>query len=219
MDNLVFLEPNKIGAEPFTTSDVIAQWTGNSYRSVQRITEKQIKALETFGRVRFEITPFKTRGGVQNKKIYHLNEPQATLLITFLKNTPAVVKFKTELVRQFYAMRTELQRRQISKLDRKPIREALTDGIKALPESPHKSMWYKHYTDLIYRTITGKSAKQLREERGAPPKAPASDYMTADELEAVSKMENRVAVMLEMGMNYQQVKAALNNLMIAVHAG
>lgn len=219
LDSLVFLEPNRIGAEPFTTSDVIAQWTGNSYRSVQRIIEKQINALETFGRVRFEITPFKTRGGVQNKKIYRLNEPQATLLITFLKNTPIVVKFKTELVRQFYAMRTELQRRQIAKLDRKPIRESLTDGIKTLPETPHKSMWYKHYTDLIYRNITGKTAKQLRENRGAPPKATASDYMTSAEIEAVTRMENRVAVMLEMGMDYQQIKTMLGNLMITAHAG
>lgn len=219
MDSLVFLEPNKIGAEPFTTSDVIAQRTGNSYRSVQRIIEKQIKALETFGQVRFEITSVKYSRGTNDKKVYHLNEPQATLLITFLKNTPIVVKFKTELVRQFYAMRTELQRRQIAKLDRKPIRESLTDTIKALPETPHKSMWYKHYTDLIYRTVTGKTAKQLREERGAPPKATASDYMTADEVEAVTRMENRVAVMLEMGMNYQQIKVTLGNLMISAHAG
>ncbi|MDF1495188.1 Rha family transcriptional regulator [Caproiciproducens sp. CPB-2] len=219
MSDLVFLEPNKIGAEPFTTSDVIAECTGNNYRSVQRTIEKQIKALETFGRVRFEITPFKTRGGIQNKKIYHLNESQATLLITFLKNTPVVVKFKTELVRQFYTMRTELQRRQIAKLDRKPIRESLTDGIKALPETPHKSMWYKHYTDLIYRIVTGMSAKQLREERDAPLKVTASDYMSAEEIEAVAAMENRVAVMLEMGMDYQQIKAALGNLKITAHAG
>ena len=220
MDSLVFLEPNKIGAEPFTTSDVVAQQTSNSYRSVQRIIEKQIKALETFGVMRFEITlPRKGSKGGRPKKVYRLNEPQATLLITFLKNTPVVVKFKTELVRQFYAMRTELQCRQIAKLDRKPIRESLTDGIKAMPETPHKTMWYKHYTDLIYRTVTGKTAKQLRGARGAPPKAVASDYMTADEIEAITRMENRVAVMLEMGMDYQQVKAALKNLKIAAHAG
>lgn len=216
MNEFVFLEPNRIGAEPFTTSDVIAQWTGNSYRSVQRIIENQIKALETFGITRFEITLSGKRG--RPKKVYRLNEPQATLLITFLKNTPIVVKFKTELVRQFYAMRTELQRRQIAKLDRKPIRESLTDGIKALPETPHKSMWYKHFTDLIYRTVTGKTAKQLRETRGAPTKAIASDYMEADELEAVTRMENRVAVMLEMGMNYQQIKTMLGNLKITEHA-
>lgn len=220
MESLVFLEPNKIGAEPFTTSDVIAQQTGNNYRSVQRTIESQIKALETFGVMRFEITlPRKGSKGGRPKKVYRLNEPQATLLITFLKNTPVVVKFKTELVRQFYAMRTELQRRQIAKLDRKPIRESLTDGIRAMPETPHKTMWYKHYTDLIYRTVTGKTAKQLREDRGAPPRATASDYMMAEEIEAVTRMENRVAVMLEMGMNYQQIKAELRNLRITAHAG
>lgn len=219
MNEFVFLEPNKIGAEPFTTSDVIAEFTGNNYRSVQRIIEKQIDALKTFGQVRFEITPVKYSRGTNDKKVYRLNEPQATLLITFLKNTPVVVKFKTELVRQFYAMRAELQRRQIAKFERKPIRESLTDGIKALPETPHKTMWYKHYTDLIYRTVTGMNAKQLRQHRNAPPKAVASDYMTADEIEAVARMENRVAVMLEMGMNYQQIKMALENLRISVHAG
>lgn len=30
MSDLVFLEPNKIDSEPFTTSDVIAEKTGNS---------------------------------------------------------------------------------------------------------------------------------------------------------------------------------------------
>ena len=155
----------------------------------------------------------------QSELIYRLNEEQATLLMTYLKNTAPVRKFKKELVRQFYAMRTELQRRQIAKADRKPIRESLTDGIKALPESPHKSMWYKHYTDLIYRSVTGKTAKQLREERGAPLRATASDYMTSEEIEAVSAAENRVAVMLEMGMDYQQIKAMLSNLKILAHAG
>ncbi len=105
MPDLVFINPKGKDMEPYTTSDIVAEMTGNSYRSVQRIIEKQEKRLETFGRVRFEITPLKTKGGLQNKKIYHLNEPQATLLITFLKNTDLVADFKMELVRQFYAMR------------------------------------------------------------------------------------------------------------------
>ena len=40
MKDIVFLQPNKIDSEPFTTSDVIAEWTGNNYRSVQRIIER-----------------------------------------------------------------------------------------------------------------------------------------------------------------------------------
>lgn len=219
MDNLVFLEPNKIGAEPFTTSDVIAKCAQVKHHAVQVLVQKYESDLKEFGKVSFEMRASESSKTNQSELIYHLNEEQATLLMTYLKNTAPVRKFKKKLVRQFYAMRTELQRRQIAKLNRKPIRESLTDGIKALPETPHKSMWYKHYTDLIYKTVTGMTAKRLRETRNAPPKSTASDYMTSAEIEAVARMENRVAVMLEMGMNYQQIKAALGNLMISAHAG
>lgn len=216
MENLVFLEPNKIGAEPFTTSKVIAEFSGVAHKKIKIAISNHIKEFKSFGL----LAPYKTEStGGRPEEAYRLNEPQATFLMTLLKNTPIVVEFKRRLVEQFYAMRTELQRRQIAKLDRKPIRESLTDGIRAMPETPHKTMWYKHYTDLIYRTVTGKTAKQLREDRGAPPRMTASDYMTAEEIEAVTRMENRVAVMLEMGMSYQQIKASLGNLRIMAHAG
>lgn len=130
MSELVYLEPKRIDAEPFTTSDVIAEYTQNSYRSIQRTIERQLKRLETFGRVRFEITPLQTKGGVQDHKVYHLNEAQATLLITFLKNTDIVADFKVELVRQFYAMRAELLQRQMRRAELNPIRRELTDIIR-----------------------------------------------------------------------------------------
>ena len=133
--------------------------------------------------MRFEITPQQTKGGLQDKKIYYLNEPQATLLITFLKNTDVVADFKTELVRQFYLMRAELQKRQIAKLDRKPIRRELTDVIQ---EDPNHNKWdYKLLTDLAYKSVLGKNAVQIRKERGAKPHDTASDYMTASEITAV----------------------------------
>ena len=209
MNEIVFLEPNKIDSEPFTTSDIVAEMTGNNYRSVQRIIEKQIQRLETFGVMRFEITlPPKGSKGGRPKKIYWLNEPQATLLITFLKNTDTVADFKTELVRQFYIMRAELMKRQMYRLELKPIRREMTDVIQEVDTSK----WaYKKYTDLAYKTALGKNAAQLRKERGAPTKAKAIDYMTAEEIAAVSKLQNQIGVLLEMGMDYQQVKAILLN--------
>ena len=82
MSNLVFLEPNKIDAVPFTTSDIIAESTKISYRSIQRTIERQSHRLETFGRVRFEIAPLQTKGGVQDHNIYIRNEEHHTLQIT-----------------------------------------------------------------------------------------------------------------------------------------
>lgn len=208
MKDLVFLEPNKIDSEPFTTSDVIAEFTENSYRSIQRTIERQMKRLETFGQVRFQITPVKYARGTNEKKIYHLNEPQATLLITFLKNTDIVADFKTELVKQFYNMRTELQKRHMRRIELNPIRREMTDVIQEVDES----VWaYKKYTDLAYKVALGKNASQLRKERNAPKTAVAIDYMTADEISKVSKLQNQIAVLLEMDMDYHQIKSMLIN--------
>lgn len=213
MNNLVFLEPDKIDAVPFTTSDVIAECAGVASRSVYLLIEKHMDALKRFGRVSFEMTPFETKGGVQNKKIYHLNEEQSTLLITFLKNTEPVVAFKTELVRQFYAMRTELQKRRIYRDELKPIRREMTDVIN---EMPGHSIWdFKHFTDLAYKAVTGKNAAQLRKDRNAKKDAVAVDYMAADEIREITKLQQRIAVLLEMGMDYGQIKAlVMNRLMV-----
>lgn len=206
MNEIVFLEPNKLDSEPFTTSDIIAEKTGNSYRSIQRIIEHHKNRLESFGRVRFEITPFETKGGIQKHKIYYLNEPQATLLITFLRNTDLVADFKTELVRQFYAMRNELLRRQIERATLKPIRREMTDVIQEYDDG----RWsYKKYTDLAYKSVLGKNAAQIRKERGAPKAAKAVDYLTADELAAVTKGTYQISVLLEKTQDYAFVKALM----------
>lgn len=60
---------------------------------------------EAFGRVEFEIQPFETNGGIQKREIAILNEQQATLLVTYCKNTETVRKFKVALVKAFYEMR------------------------------------------------------------------------------------------------------------------
>ena len=207
MNNLVYLTPNT--EEPFTTSEVIAECAGVKRDTVQKLIQRHEKDLREFGRVGFEIRTLQTRGGQQMAKVYHLNEQQATLLLTFLRNTPVVIEFKKELVRQFFAMRKELMNIKAIKAERKPLRTSMTDAIKALPDSPHKQFKYSQYTDLAYTAALGRTARQLRKERGADKGATASDYMNADELAAVASMENRISVLLDIGMSYQQIKNSL----------
>lgn len=210
MEDLVYLSPNT--KDPFTTSEVIAECTGVQHHTITRLIQQHEKDFKEFGKVRFQIEPLPGSKTGQKVKTYHLNEQQATLLMTYLRNTEVVREFKKELVRQFYAMREELQEVRLQKAMRKPIRLGMTDAIQALPDSPHKQFKYRQYTDLAYRAVLGKSAKELREERGASKTATASDYMSAAEIEAVSRMENRIAVLLEVGMDYGQVKACLGKM-------
>lgn len=209
MTDLVFLEPNKIDAVPFTTSKVIAEATGMNHRRVKDAIRKHQTDIESFGLLGAYET--ESSGG-RPEEIFLLNEEQSTFLMTLLKNTPVVVAFKKELVRQFYAMRRELLQRRVERAKLLPSRRDMTDAIRdCVPDSPHKSMWYKHYTDLAYRAAFGKSAAQLRKERNAPQKAVAADYMTADELSAVERITKQIGVLVEMRLDYGQIKAMLMN--------
>lgn len=212
MEKLVFLDPNKNDSVPFTTSKVIAEMTGIEHRKIKVAVRKHKEDIESFGRVAPYEAPLETKGGTQIETGYRLNEEQATFLMTLLKNTPVVVAFKKELVRQFYTMRRELVQRQVNRAKLLPTRRDMTDAIRdCIPDSPHKSMWYKHYTDLAYRAAFGKSAAQLRKDRGASQKAVAADFMTADELDRVERITKQIGVLVEMRLDYQQIKSMLLN--------
>lgn len=86
----------------------VADRTANQHASVLRLVRDNISDFEAFGRVRFEIAPFETAGGVQRREVAHLNEQQATLLMTFMRNSEIVKQFKVELVKQFFEMRQAL---------------------------------------------------------------------------------------------------------------
>ena len=144
------------GNEAFTDSMVIANGTNNQHESVQRRTRDYEKELSSFGKLGFEIRPMPSG---QKQKVYRLNEMQATFLITLLKNNEVVVKFKMELVRQFYAMRQFIFERQtkdwiVTRERGKITRKAETDIIKRLVEyakeqgSEHSDRLYLSYTRL-----------------------------------------------------------------------
>ncbi len=104
--------------EALTTTLAIAEGTQNQHKTVIQLTRKYREDLGEFGGVAFEMRPFETTGGVQQREIALLNEPQATLLMTYMRNSPIVRQFKKRLVRAFYEMRELLlmesgERRQV----------------------------------------------------------------------------------------------------------
>lgn len=204
------LAPQRANGEPYTTSQIIAEGTGMSHRRVRDAIRKYQAELEVFGRVGAYQTALETKGGIQNVPGYILNEQQATFLLTLLKNTPVVVTFKKELVRQFYAMRDELVQRRELRAVGKPIRRSLTDALRDSGEVERmKGHAYGTYTNLAYKLATGRTARQLRQERGADKSAKAGDILTAAELETYQRKEAAIAVLLDAGLCYDTIKAAL----------
>lgn len=127
-----------------------------------------------------------------------------------MKNTEPVVKFKVSLVHQFDLMQKELIKRRATRERGKMAREALTNAIKALPDSPHKDMKYKHYTDLIYKIVFNKTSKQLKEEYGIKKNESLRDRFSAKEIEAIEKIEQQISVFLDFGYDYKTIKDILS---------
>lgn len=217
MNELVFLEPNCLEEIPFTTSKVIADNGKVKHDTVQRLIRNYSEDIEEFGKLAFEMRPSDGINGFEIRKsnvgrpekIYKLNEQQATLLITYMKNTLPVRKFKKALVKQFYIMQKELTKRTATRMIGKQAREALTNAIQSLPDSPHKSMKYKHYTDLVYKIVFNKSSKQLREEYGIGAKDSLRDYFMASQITDIERLENQIGVLIDLGNDYQTIKIIL----------
>ena len=200
---LVFLEAGD--DEPFTTDEIIASCAQVRRSTVTRLIRNHQKDLETFGRVGFEIRALQTKGGIQDVKTYHLNEQQATLLITYLRNTEPVKAFKKALVREFYAMRAEITRFKALRTEGKPQRRSLTDMIR---DNPNHSKWdYKLYTDLAYKAALGKTAAQIKKDRAPGSDRRTLDLLTADELAAYQKQEAAIAGLYAVGIDYETMKA------------
>ncbi|EAK7130452.1 phage regulatory protein, partial [Campylobacter coli] len=73
--------------------------------SIQRLIRNYKQDLECFGKLGFELQKI----AKTNKKIYFLNEQQATLLLTYMKNSESVRNAKKVLVFAFYKMKEKLK--------------------------------------------------------------------------------------------------------------
>jgi len=211
---LVFVATQDLHEIPFTTSKVIAERGEAKHHAVTKLIQTYEEDLKEFGILRFKNEEIKGRG--QPEKYYLLNEQQATLLITYMKNTLPVRKFKKALVKEFYRMKEELISRKVVRAKAKEARSRMTDAIRDyIAESPNKHWQYKHFTDLVYRKAFGKSAKELRLEMCVKDNDQLRDNLAAGELEVLEKAEVFVAGMVMAGYQYAEIKSMITNLKLS----
>lgn len=103
MNNIV----TSINGNALTTSMAIAEGVGRPHASVIKIIRNNQSDFEYFGPIGFEIhkgKPLDQGGFAKSAEIASLNEQQATLLMTYMRNTPVIKDFKKTLVRAFYEL-------------------------------------------------------------------------------------------------------------------
>ncbi|WP_203561716.1 Rha family transcriptional regulator [Levilactobacillus brevis] len=209
MNDLVFLSSQQVDAEPFTTGDVIAKYAGIARKSVNELIRRYKDDLEDFGVLPFEMAkPIKGSLGGHPRRVWYLNKNQANLLITYLDNTKPVRQFKKALVRQFDAMQRELVERRAQFELGKQFSKSLHATIAESQIKMHGHE-YSTFNRLIYKQALGVDSTKLRKARDIPKGEAITTYLSSDEAEAVRLVKNRVEVLLDVGMDYQQIKQAL----------
>ena len=193
---LVYMDGKK---EPYTLSSIVAECTNLQHHTITRTIRKHQARFERFGKVGFKIQAMKSG---QNTKDYILNEQQATLLITFLKNTEQVANFKTNLVKAFFKMREELSKFRMQRALEKPKRKTLHDSIENWEQAPKHA--HSTMNTLLLKAVTDRHAKQLREERWG---YNGIDSLTSEELEQYQAFEDMVIAMISLNMSYQEIKS------------
>lgn len=206
MSNLVELTSRNLDATPFTTGNIIAEYANIELASVNRTIRKVHSRLEHFGKVRIKIQAMPSG---QKAKTYLLNQAQATLLITFLKNTPKVANFKEELVRQFMGMQQELFERRARFELGKEFSKSLQGAISASPSLGENGHLYININRLVYKQALGVTTAQLRKARHIPKTDAITHYLSANEADAIRKVKDQIITLLDLKMNYQQIKTAL----------
>lgn len=194
---LVYMDGKK---EPYTTSEIVAECAGVQHHTVTRLLRNHKERFEAFGFYGFEIHKLDGKG--RPKKVYHLNEQQATLLITYLDNTPQVVKFKTNLVKAFFEMRDEVAEFKLQRALEQLKRKTLHDSIETWPVAPKHA--HSTMNNLLLKGASSMNKRQLMAARGG---YNGIDSLTSTELARYQDLEDMAIAMIKLGMTYQEIKS------------
>lgn len=194
--HIVYMDGKK---EPYTTSDIIAECAEVQHHTITRLIREHKVDFEALGILGFEIHKLDTRG--QPKKSYILNEQQATLLITYLKNTEPVREFKKNLVKAFFELRKEVAEIRYQRALEKPKRKTLHDSIETWEQAPKHA--HPTVNNLLLKGASGLNKKQLMAQRGGQN---GIDSLTSAELIRYQALEDMAIAMINLGMTYQDIK-------------
>lgn len=196
----------KVNKEEVTvvTSLDVAETFEKRHSDVLRDIER-LQCSEEFTERNFALTSYKDASGKNNKE-YLITRDGFTMLVMGYTGEKAM-QFKEAYIRQFNNMEKLLKEKVVERQKGITVRHIVTDMIKQSRENERMHGFaYSIYTDMIYKTLFGKSAKQFREEFGISKEESLRDCFTKEELKAIQSKEMLVSSLIDCGWGYEQIK-------------
>ena len=201
---------NKKEINVVTSLDVAATFEKEHYHVIEDIREIQSKiSTPEFSGLFYEDN-YKASNGKKNP-MYYMNRDGFTLLVMGYTGEKAM-RFKLAYINQFNQMEELLKGKLIEREKGIAVRQSLTKAIQQSGENERThGHAYSLYTDLIYKAVFGKSAKQLREEYGITKQDNLRDLFAQEELAKVQSVEMVVSGLVDCGWGYEDVKDFITN--------
>ena len=159
--------------------------------------------------------PCKQKGGIQKQRFAMLSEDQCYFILTLMRNNKKVVAAKLNLVKAFRDARTQLAKRDLSRIDGKEVRRVETEAISNLVEyakakgSKSADMYYANVTKMTNKLIGVKSGERN-----------SLDARTLGDIAVMEKIvANAISDGIAAGMDYKDIyQLAKARCVIAVPA-
>lgn len=197
----------KVNKEETTvcTSLDVAETFGKEHAHVLRDI-RDLECSEEFRASNFGFSSYKSQ---QNKELpmYYITRDGFTLLVMGYGGEKAM-RFKEAYIKQFNHMEKLLKEKFVERQKGITVRHIVTDMIKQSQENERMhGHAYSLYTDMIYKALFGKTAKQFREEFGIGKSDSLRDCFTPEELKAIQSKEMLVSSLIDCGWGYASIKA------------
>ena len=202
---IVFVKKDEV----FTDTRTIANEFDKRHDNILRLTEQCIEEMQSIENyedstlLTFEERKFRTQQG--NEYVYYeMNRSAFMYFMMKMKGDKANI-YKIRFIKAFNAMEQWIKDRAVGR----GVRLSMTDSIKDyIPESPNKKFKYKHFTDLVYKKVLGKTKKQIETELGRSIEN-LREICTDDQLNQFTNYENEISILLKYNNDYEAIKGMI----------
>ncbi|OBX05284.1 hypothetical protein QV06_03540 [Gallibacterium genomosp. 3] len=188
-----------------TDSLKVAHYFGKQHKNVLKAI-KELNCSPEFWRLNFKPSNYTDDRG-KKQPMYLMTQDGFTLLVMGFTGKKAM-QFKEAYINEFNQMKRWIMSRANVKNDQRRLNDAIKLTLERQnKDDPHA---YSRENNLVYLIALGTTKKKWLAMQGYPNDADIRQLLTQNELALVDDLLSENAVMLKLGMNYQQRKAQLN---------
>lgn len=201
-----------VKGEPVVSTEVVAVEFGRDHFRVMGSIESLVESGH-LGASDFRASSYRSK---QNKDLpcYELTERGFLIAMPFIGGDKAR-DGQVRLVDSFITYREKAKKeaaiqaeRDLARLEYRPM----TNAIKNSKESEGKEAAHYHYSneaDMINRIVLGTTSAKFRKENEIGKDEAIRDYLSAEQIRAITELQRADTVFISMGWDYEKRKAEL----------